>query len=87
MIASLGVTAVQGSEFSWVKELQFSRSELLLLEVGSWRRGIIQEPKVRGKSGVRSRYQATIGEEDAAEWEDSVRVVVNCSVCELAKAL
>jgi hypothetical protein len=31
---------------------------------------------------VRIRYQATTGE-NAADWEDLVRAVVNCRVCEL----
>jgi hypothetical protein len=35
---------------------------------------------------VEIRHQATTGE-DAAEWEDLVRAVVNCIVCELAIAL
>jgi hypothetical protein len=44
-------------------------------EHGSW-----------GMYGVESRYQATTGE-DTADWEDLVRAVMNCRVCELAIAL
>jgi hypothetical protein len=33
-----------------------------------------------------NRYQATTGE-DTADWEDLVRAVVNCRVCEIAITL
>jgi hypothetical protein len=60
---------VQGSEElvgELVRELQFSRCELLLLEAGSRGTGIVQEPRVRGTSAFGSRYQATTGEETAS---------------------
>jgi hypothetical protein len=81
--------AVQESEelvCKLVREKQFRPCELLLLEVGSWGMGIVREPTERGSSAVGSRYQATTSE-DREDWEDLVRVVVNCKVCELAKEL
>jgi hypothetical protein len=45
-----------------------------------------QEGRENGIYGDRSRYQATTGE-DTADWEELVRAVVNCRVCELAIAL
>jgi hypothetical protein len=66
--------------------LQFSCCEPLLLDGGSWGTGIFREPRVRGTSTTESHYQATTGE-DTADWKDSVHVVVNYSVCELATAL
>jgi hypothetical protein len=39
-----------------------------------------------GIYGIVSRYQTTTGE-DTANWEDLVRAVVKCLVCELAIAL
>jgi hypothetical protein len=66
--------------------LRYSRCELLLLETSSWGTEIIQEPRVRRTSAVESRYQTTTGE-DTADWEDLVRAVVNCRVCESAIAL
>jgi hypothetical protein len=61
-------SAVQDSEELFdnlVRELQFSRCELFLLEAGRRSTGIIREPRVRGTSAVGSRYQVTIGEERA----------------------
>jgi hypothetical protein len=79
------VSAVQLSTGKWSKLVgeQFSRCELLLLDVRSWDTGIFRESRVRGKSAVGSRYQTTIGE-DIADWEELIRTVVNCSVCELS---
>jgi hypothetical protein len=83
------VSPVQGSQV-WVgvlvRELQFSRYEQLLLQSGSWGTGIVLEPRVKGTSTVGNRYQATTGE-GTADWEDLVRAVVSCKVCELAIAL
>jgi hypothetical protein len=45
--------------------LQFSPCELLLLEAGSRGTEIVRESRVRGTSAVRSRYQATTGEDTA----------------------
>jgi hypothetical protein len=45
----------------------FSR-ELLLLEAGSWGQKEFGNPEGRGTSAIRSRYQATAGE-DTAGWE------------------
>jgi hypothetical protein len=71
----------------WVRGLlRFSPCELLLLEAGSWGTRIVREPRVRGTSAVRSRYQATTGE-DTADWKDLVRDVVNCRECELMIAI
>jgi hypothetical protein len=66
--------------------MQFNRYELLLLEGGSWGTGIVPEPIVKGTSAIGSRYQATTGK-NTAHWEDVVRAVVICRVCELAIAL
>jgi hypothetical protein len=82
------VSAVQWSELvgEWVRELlRFSPCELLLLEAGSWSTWLVRKSRVRGSSAVGSRYQTTV--ENTADWEDIVRAVVNCRVCELAKAL
>jgi hypothetical protein len=68
-----------------VRELQYSPSELLLWEAGRCT-GTVREPRVRGTSAFGSRYRARANE-DTAGWEDLVRAVVNCSVCELAIAL
>jgi hypothetical protein len=57
-----------------VGEMQFSHCELLVLEAGSWGKGIVREPR-SGTSAVGSRYQSTTGE-DTADWEDFLRVVV-----------
>jgi hypothetical protein len=65
-----------------MRELQFSRCELLLLVAGSWGTEIFREPILRGKSAVESRYLAMT--EDTADSEDLVRAAVNCRVCELA---
>jgi hypothetical protein len=68
----------------WVRgPLQFSPCEPLLLEAGSWGTGIIRESRVSGTSAVGSRYQTTTGEK-TADWNDIVRAIVNCRVCELA---
>jgi hypothetical protein len=45
------VSSVEGSE-ELVRELQFSRCELLLLEAGNRGTGIFREPKVRGTSAI-----------------------------------
>jgi hypothetical protein len=65
-----------------VRELQFSRCELSLLEAGSWGTGIFREPRGRGTSAIESRYRATTGE-DTADWKYLMRAVVNCRACEL----
>jgi hypothetical protein len=46
-----------------VRELQFSRCEMLLVETGSGVTGIVREPRVRGTSAVGSRYRTTTGED------------------------
>jgi hypothetical protein len=45
--------------------LRFSPCELLLLEAGSSGTGTVREPRVRGRSAVRSRYQSTTDEDTA----------------------
>jgi hypothetical protein len=65
--------------------LRFSPCELLL-EAGSWGKGIVPEPRVRGMSAFESRYQATTYEV-SADWENLVPIVVNCRMCELAITL
>jgi hypothetical protein len=86
------VSALEVSEVEracwWVNELVrgllwFSPCELLLLEAGSWGSGIVREPTVPGTSAVGNRYRTTT-DENTAEWEDSMRVIVNCRVCKLA---
>jgi hypothetical protein len=62
--------------------MQFTPCESLLLEAGSWGTGIVRELRLRGTTTVESRYQETIGE-DTADWEDILRVVMNCKVYEL----
>jgi hypothetical protein len=85
-------SAVEYSGMKWVGWwavrvlLQFSRCELLLLEVGSWGTGTVREHWGKGTPAVGSCYQATTGE-DTADWEDLVRAVVNCRECELTIAL
>jgi hypothetical protein len=80
-------SAVEYSGVEWVTGLlQFSCYELLLLEAGSCDTGSVWEPRVRGKSTIRSRYQATISEA-TADWEDLVHAVVICRVYELEIAL
>jgi hypothetical protein len=64
----------------------FTPCELVLLEAGSGDTGIFREPRGRGKSSVRRRYQATTGEHTAG-CEDLACAAVNCSVCELATGL
>jgi hypothetical protein len=46
-----------------VREMLFSRCELLLSEAGSCGTGIVREPKVRETSVIGSRYQAKNGED------------------------
>jgi hypothetical protein len=75
----------------WVSEwvtglLRLSSCDPLLWAAGSWGTGIVREPRGRGTSAVGSRHAAATGE-DTTNWENSVRVVVNCSVCILAIAL
>jgi hypothetical protein len=70
----------------WVRGLlQFSPSELLLLEAGSWGMGTVRQPRVRGTSAFGSHYQATTDED--TDWKGLVRAVVNCRVCELTIVL
>jgi hypothetical protein len=86
-VLSSGVERVDCWVSEWVRGQPRSNScELLLFESDSWRTGIVPEPRVRVTSAVGSRYKTTTGE-DAADWEDLVRVVVKCRVCELAIAL
>jgi hypothetical protein len=60
---------------------------------GKWRNELFMRQSPAGKNMsleaediVEIRHQATTGE-DTADWEDLVRAVVNCRVCELAIAL
>jgi hypothetical protein len=60
------ISAVQGSGelvSDLVRELQFSRCELLLLEAGSSGTGTVREPRVWRNFAVGRRYQATTGED------------------------
>lgn len=52
--------------------LYFRLCELLWLESGSWGTGIVRESKVRGISAVRSRYQATTGDDIETEKTQNV---------------
>jgi hypothetical protein len=59
------VSTVPGSEKlvgELVRELQFTRCMLLLLEASSCGTGIVREPTIRGTSVVGSRYQTTTGD-------------------------
>jgi hypothetical protein len=81
-------SAVQRSEemlSELVRELQFIRCDLLLLQVGSSGTGIVQKPRVRGTSATGSRYRAMTSE-DTADRKILVRAVLNCRPCELATA-
>jgi hypothetical protein len=73
---------VQSSGASWL----VSKLEDYCSEGFSWGTGRYLEYRGSWTSAVGSRYQATTCE-DTAEWEDLVRAIVNCCVCELAIAL
>jgi hypothetical protein len=83
------VSTVQCSAMIWLVSegvtglLRFSPCEQLLLEADSWDTGIVREPRVSGTSAAGSRYQTTTSEY-TVDWEDLMRAVVNCEVCELA---
>jgi hypothetical protein len=88
-LSSVQFSAVEWSEVVGelvIELLRFSPYEPLLLEAGSWGTGIVREHRVRGMSVVGIGYYATTSE-DAADWEDLVHAVVNCSVCELVIVL
>jgi hypothetical protein len=73
----------QGSEelvADLLRELQFSRSESLLLEDGSWGRGHFGIPEVEERPPLEAVIRQRL--ECIADWEDLMRVVVNCRVCE-----
>jgi hypothetical protein len=83
-------SSVEWSEVkSWlVSELENCSClcKLLLWVAGSWGTGTVREPRWRGTPGIGSRYQTTTGE-DTTDWDDLVRAVANCGVCELATVL